>query len=359
MKNILITGSLGYIGSVLSQYLQEKGYDCNGYDTGFFRDCILYPPGENKTIIKDAKNIGKEDLQKIDVVVHLAGISNNPFGNLDPSKIYDPTRAYSDRIAKLCKDAGTRFIFASSCSVYGIGQNSLLDENSQTNPQTPYALNKLQIEQDLEKISDSKFSPIALRFATVFGPSPRIRFDLVVNMLVGMALTSGKIILNSNGMSWRPSVHILDVCKAINQSIDLEYNEGCPLILNVGETENNLRVIDIANIVKEKVDGTTIHFLKNNPKFDNKGLIQDKNIKNGVDTRTYKVSFEKVKKYLNGFECDWSVEKGIENMIDGLERMNLTETKFKDINFYRLQKIEYLLKQGYLSDELVWKNNKN
>ena len=220
MKNILITGSSGYLGSVLFEYLEDAGYNCLGLDTGFFSDALLYPAPLAKTTIKDVRYLTDDDLRGMDVVVHLAGISNDPMGKLDPSLIYDPTRLYSLNIAKMCKKLGVRFIFASSCSVYGIGGSTLLGESSFTNPQTFYSINKKQIEDDLQSISDKSFSPIALRFATVFGSSARIRFDVVVNMLVGMAVADKVITLNSDGKSWRPNLHIQDLCQSIKCAID-------------------------------------------------------------------------------------------------------------------------------------------
>ena len=163
MKRILVTGSLGYLGSILTKTLAESGFDCIGYDAGFFKDCLLYPPPATETVFRDARDITEEDFKGIDVVVHLAGISNDPMGKLDAARVYDPTRVYSLNIAKLCKKLGVRFIFASSCSVYGLGEDELLTELSPTHPQTYYSLNKLQIEEDLRSISDKDFSPIALR----------------------------------------------------------------------------------------------------------------------------------------------------------------------------------------------------
>ena len=226
MKRILVTGSLGYLGSVLTSYLVEAGYDCMGYDTGFFKDSLLYPPPLTPTVFRDARDITQSDLKHIDVVIHLAGISNDPMGKLDAASIYDPTRTYTFKIAKMCKKLGVKFIFASSCSIYGLGVDELLTEESQVFPQTGYSMNKLQVEEDLRSISDSSFSPISLRFATVFGNSPRIRFDVVINMLTGMAMANKTIVLNSDGKAWRPNLHILDLCMAVRCAIDLDYRRG-------------------------------------------------------------------------------------------------------------------------------------
>lgn len=351
MRKILITGSLGYIGSVLTPFLEAKGYECVGYDVGFFKDCLLYPARETKTIFTDARDMDEEDLKGIDAVVHLAGISNDPLKKLDAAGVYNPTRAYTMRLATMCKKQGIKFIFASSCSVYGLGGEELLTEASSTHPQTGYSLNKLQIEEDLASLSDKNFSPIALRFATVFGPSPRMRFDVVVNMIVGMAFTEGKIIMNSDGTPWRPNLHILDLCGTIWRTIELDYREGKCLILNIGDEANNLQVIQIAKIIQGAVPGCELTFLHKNPELDSEGLIQDRKVHGGTDTRTYKVSFARMRKVL-GMRCGRSVEDGAEEMAEMFRKFPLTKDIFKNPNFYRLQKLESLHEKGLISDEL-------
>lgn len=343
---ILVTGSLGYIGSVLMPYLKNYDYDCMGLDAGFFKDCLLYPIKEENTVLKDIREITEDDLKNVDVVVHLAGIANDPMKTLEPEKVYEPGRRYTYRLASLCKELGIKFIFASSCSVYGAASSEISDEKSTPNPVTPYSLNKLQIEEDLRKLSGENFSPIILRFATVFGLSPRMRFDIVVNMFVGMALTSGEITLNSKGEVWRPFVHIKDACKAIRYSIESDFEH--PLILNVGDTSQNYQIIQLANIVKKEILGTKITFLAGKDE-----LVEDRKITDGVDKRDYKLSFEKIKETLKGFTCEWTVRKGIENMRDNFKKLGLTKEDFKNINFYRLQKMEYLLKNNYISDDLT------
>ncbi len=351
---ILVTGSLGYLGSVLTGYLVEAGYKCIGYDTGFFRDCLLYPAPVTETVLRDSRDIEASDLKGVDAVVHLAGISNDPFGDLDAAKVYDPTRVYTARLAQLCKANSVRFVFASSCSVYGKGQPGLCDEDSPTSPQTPYSLNKLQIEQDLAALSDSNFSPIALRFATAFGPSPRVRFDLVINMLAGMALTTGRIILNSDGTPWRPNVHILDICKSIKFALESGFNGGRLLVLNVGSEANNLQIIEIARRIQAQVPGCELNFLAQRPDLDKEGLVQDRKVKGGVDTRTYRVSFDRISKVFPGFRCDWSVTEGIADLLEKLRSVGLTQEQFKSRNYYRLQKIDSLYREKKLSDELRW-----
>jgi nucleoside-diphosphate-sugar epimerase len=358
MKKILVTGSSGYLGSVLLNYLTERGYDCTGYDTYFFRDTLLYPAYADKTKLLDARDITEKDLEGFDVVVHFAGISNDPVGKLDPARVYDPTRAYAKAIATMCKKLGIRFIFASSCSIYGLGKESLLTEESEVFPQTGYSLNKLQVEQDLRSLADKDFSPIALRFATVFGPSPRIRFDVVINMLTGMAVADKMIVLNSDGKAWRPNLHILDVCKSIRCSIDFDYKGGELLVMNVGSDENNLQIIEIAKIIQRAVPGCELKFLNENPELDKEGLIRDRKVQ-GADTRTYKVSFEKIQQTLPGFvQCDWSVEKGVIDLAGKLQEAGLTREIFKKRGFYRLQQLEYLYESGFISDDLIWISNK-
>lgn len=352
---VLVTGSQGYLGSVLTGFLAEAGHDCVGFDTGFFSDSLLYSSPLTSTIVRDARAITEADLRGMDAVVHLAGISNDPMGSLDANSVYDPTRIYSLDIAKMCKNLGVRFVFASSCSVYGRGGEGKLVESSLTNPQTPYSLNKLQIEKDLSIISDKDFSPIALRFATVFGSSPRIRFDVVINMLTGMAVADRVIVLNSDGKAWRPNLHIIDACESIKRAIELDYDDGELLVLNVGSDNNNLRIIDIAQIIQGIVPGCEIKFLSNNPDLDKEGLIRDRKImRAGGDTRTYKVSFEKIARVFQGFKCQWSVECGVKEMVERFSAIPLSHELFKNRGFYRLQQLEHLYESGHLSDDLLW-----
>jgi len=313
-KTVLVTGSLGYIGSRLAGFLQQHGIRCIGYDTGFFQDCTLCPPADPPTVLKDLQTFDPRDLDGVDAVVHLAGMSNDLVGSLSPERMYDPTRAYTRKLAMACKAAGISLVFASSCSVYGIGAEELVTERSATHPQTPYSLNKLQIEQDLLAMSDGTFSPIILRFATVFGLSPRMRFDIVVNMLVGMALTARKVVLNSDGKAWRPHLHIEDACQAIASCLALPGRLEHPLLLNVGDSRNNFQIVDVAELVARQVPGCTVEFLipgRSGQREEVLSLVQDRKIHDGVDTRTYRVSCEQITEALPGFRCRWSVEEGV------------------------------------------------
>jgi nucleoside-diphosphate-sugar epimerase len=360
MKKILVTGANGYLGSVLVPYLRNKNrtYSVLPLDIGFFNKCTLYKKEKEKNeqvIYKDVRDISVADLKKVDAIVHLAGISNDPLNKISPDLIYNPTREYTLRLAKLAKSLNIRFIFASSCSVYGAANTkSLLDEHSSTNPKTGYSLNKLQIEKDLEKIADKNFFPICLRFATIFGMSKYIRFDLVINMLVAMALINKKIILNSNGRAWRPNLYIEDACSAIDSALKYKKNKKDKkiLILNVGRNDNNLKIIDIAKKIKNLIKGSKIFFLDKN---GNSNLIADRKIKKGKDNRTYKVSFNKIKKKFINYNCKYTVEHGIKKIINDLKKIKLTEKIFYNKKFYRLQYLEYLYQKKKINSSLKWK----
>ena len=352
-KNVLIIGSQGYLGSRLSIYLKQHGCNCSSIDTGFFKEGLLTSIDDTTTISKDARLIVEDDLTNFDSVILLAGISNDPFGNMSSEQIYDPTRDYALKIASMCKKLRIQFLYPSSCSVYGAASDEFLNEDSQTNPQTPYSINKLQVEEGLSLMADENFTPIALRFGTVYGISPRIRFDVVINMLCGLVLTTNKITLNSNGMAWRPHLHIDDACQSFQRCLDWNPKKGELIILNVGQNEDNYQVLDIANIIHSNVEGSELNYL-DQAKDDANELVKDRKIQDGVDTRSYKVLFEKIEATLPGFECKWNVETGILNLLDELKKIGLTKDSFCIREFYRLQQIEFLHKSKQIDDDLFW-----
>ena len=351
MKKILIIGSQGYLGSRLTDYLLSHGYHCVGTDIGFFQYGILYYPMNVPTWNIEAKNITETILTDFDVVILLAGISNDPLENLDAEMMYNSTREYAMRIAQMCKKLNIRFVFPSSCSVYGIA-DGVVDEDGETSPQTHYSSNKLQIEQDLSNLADESFSPIALRLATVFGISPRMRFDLVINMLCGMAVTQKQVILNSDGQSWRPHLHIDDACQAIKSCIDWDYRDGSLMVLNVGRNDNNWKIINVAKLIASKVPGCELSFLGKSSIKDSENLVMDRKIQDGVDKRTYQVSFNQIHDLLPQFNASWDLEAGIDNLIDQLKYWELNETKFKQRDFYRLQQVEHLNRTNQMDQEL-------
>ena len=260
---VLIIGAQGYLGSKLVNYLSlKKNIKCIAYDTGFFKKSIIQKDNLFYTKKIDARHIQENDILGFDVVILLSAISNDPFGHLDPKNIYNPTRDYALKIANFCKKNKIKFIFPSSCSVYGASNlTEMLSEQSDVNPQTFYSKNKLEIEKGLDEMSGNGFSPIALRLATVYGMSPRIRFDVVINMLVAMAKTTNKIKLNSNGLAWRPNLYIDDACEAFYQSIITVFDNNILNIINIGRDEDNLKIIDIANLIKNEIPGSEIVFL--------------------------------------------------------------------------------------------------
>jgi len=306
-SRILITGARGYIGSRMAPYLQRRGYEVVGLDTSYFSDQPLVELAEYETIVKDVRFLNAADLNNIDVVIFLAGMMNETVGNLSSERIYDPIRVNTTRVARLCKELGIRFIFSSSCSVYGIGSDDLLNETAEVKPQTAYAVNKYQIEQDLQELSGDGFSPIALRLSTVFGLSPAMRFDMLINMLAGMAHTSGEIILNSDGSSWRPHIHIEDVCEAFKSAVEFDYTGPELLVMNAGQDVNNVQTLQIARIVQQLVPGTDLSFLNDMPQLaqvDREligGSTAPESVRDGRDTRTYQVSFSKIHATLPDF----------------------------------------------------------
>jgi len=353
-KKILIIGSQGYLGSRLTEYLGDRGYKCSALDTGFFKEGELTSVDPITTIKKDVRLVDEGDIQGFDTVILLAGISNDPFGHMSAEQIYDPTRDYALSVASICKKLGIQFIYPSSCSVYGAANEGFLTEESETNPQTPYSINKLQVERGLALLADKTFSPIALRFGTVYGFSSRIRFDVVINMLCGLALTTNKVTLNSNGEAWRPHLHIEDACESFKCCIDWNPNIGKLTVFNVGQNEDNFKVIDIAKIIHTNVEKSELTYLSGSKDMDGNDLVKDRKIQDGVDKRSYKVSFDKIHSVLPNFNCHWTVKKGIKSLLDQLIKLNLDRDTFNRREFYRLQQIEYLHKDKQINDDLFW-----
>ncbi len=337
---VLITGTEGYLGSLLPPLLIERGHEIIGVDTGFYKVGWLYngTPVTAKTLTKDIRNITPEDLQGVNAVVHMAELSNDPAGQLSPTITYDINHKGSVRLAELAKKAGvSRFVYMSSCSVYGVATTGDVTEESPVNPQTAYAECKTLVERDLQPMADDNFSPTFMRNATAFGASPRMRFDIVLNNLSGLAWTTNEIKMTSDGTPWRPLAHALDICKAIVCALEAPQEAVHNQIFNVGDTSNNYRVKEIAEIVAGVFTGCKLSFGDS-----------------GADNRSYRVSFEKINTQLPGFKCDWNAERGAKQLYDIFKSIDMQEDTFSSRGFTRLKQLEYLIRTQQIDQDFFW-----
>jgi nucleoside-diphosphate-sugar epimerase len=338
---ILVTGTEGYIGSLLAPVLMQRGHEVLGIDTGFYKVGWLYNGTKlsAKTFNKDIRHITLEDLQGVDAVVHMAELSNDPAGQLSPKITYDINHKGSLAIATLAKAAGVRrFVYMSSCSVYGVATCNDVTEESPVNPQTVYAECKTLVEQDVKRMADDSFSPTFLRNATAFGASPRMRFDIVLNNLAGLAWTIKEIKMTSDGTPWRPLVHVLDICKAIACVLEAPRDIVHNQIFNVGDTAHNYQVKEIAQIVAEIFKGCKLSFGDS-----------------GADNRSYRVSFDKINKTLPGFKCDWNAQTGVQQLFDLFTQIDMSTDTFLFRGFTRLKQLEYLTHTQQIDKEFFWR----
>ncbi|MEZ5259339.1 MAG: SDR family oxidoreductase [Ilumatobacteraceae bacterium] len=285
-----MTGTEGYLGCLLAGVLMREGHEVLGVDTGYYKAGWLYNGVDlsPKTLEKDLRDITAEDLAGIDAIVHMAELSNDPLGQLAPNITYDVNHKGSVRLANLARENGVRrFVYMSSCSVYGVATEPVVSETSEINPQTAYAECKAMVERDVQPMAGDDFVPTFLRNSTAFGASPRQRFDIVLNNLMGLAWTTKEIKMISDGSPWRPLVHALDIAKAISCVLDAPEDDVRGQILNVGSNEQNYQVREIAEIVAEQVPGCTLSF------------------GDGSDNRSYQVNFDKIHATLPKFSCDW------------------------------------------------------
>lgn len=344
---ILIGGSNGYIGTKLCEFLKNKNYDFESFDNNLFEKCLLYPiKHKYKTTSKDVRDIDDEYLKNFDVYIHLPGISNNPVDNFkNKKKIYDITRDYTKKIALQCKKNKVKFIFASSCSVYGEGKKKNLTEKSKCNPITYYSKNKLEIEKDLRSISDKNFSPIVLRISTLFGFSPRMRFDLALPMFLVMSKLNKKIQLNSDGQSWRPHLYLEDLIKIFEKCIFLKNKSFT--VINVGSNLNNFKIIDVAQLIC-RLTKSKLNFLS----AKNKNLlIKDKTVNYGKDRRNYSVSFSKIERIFPSFKFT-SVKNGLMKDIKIVNKLKLPKNILKNKKYFRLYYLSYLFKSKKIDKNL-------
>jgi nucleoside-diphosphate-sugar epimerase len=341
---IFLTGVEGYIGVVLAPMLMQRGHEVVGTDTGYYRDGWLFTnsqmyPCFPKFINKDLRNISEEDLQGIDAVVHLAELSNDPLGQHNPEVTNKINHQGSVHLATLAKNIGIeRFVYTSSCSVYGLGKGDFLDETCGVNPQTAYAECKVKVERDVGAMADDNFSPTFLRNATAYGASPRMRFDIVLNDLSALAWTTKKIAMISDGTPWRPLVHVSDICRAIISALDAPKTSVHNQIFNVGHSGDNYQIKDIAEIVGNEIPGCEVTMGNS-----------------GGDNRSYRVNFDKITTQLPGFKCEWNAEKGARQLHDVYRQIDMSSETYQARPFTRLKQINYLLATGQLDDEFFWR----
>ncbi len=342
---LLITGVEGYIGCLLAPLLQARGHDIVGLDTGYYRDGWLFSdralvPGFPRTINCDVREIGPEHVQGLDAIVHLAELSNDPLGENNPDITFQINHQASVRLAELAKAAGVkRFVYTSSCSVYGVADGAEpMTERSPLNPQTAYAQCKTLVERDLAAMASASFAPTILRNATAYGASPRMRFDIVLNNLCGIAATTGKITMTSDGTPWRPLVHVLDICEAIACALDAPQECIQGEIFNVGHDADNYQVREIAQIVANVYPGCKLEF----------GAA-------GGDNRSYRVDFTKIHRQLPGFRCTWDARKGARQLHDVFTRIGLDSAGFAARPFTRLKQLKYLAASGQIDERLFWR----
>lgn len=338
---VLLTGHLGYIGVEAVPILRAAGHEIVGLDTGLYNECdFAAPPDEVPELdVRDFRDVRPSDLAGFDAVVHLAALSNDPLGDLNPNLTYDINLEGSIALAKAAKEAGvSRFLFSSSCSLYGAGVDGLLDESAPFNPVTPYGESKIRVEQTLSELADESFSPTYFRNATAYGVSRRLRADIVVNNLVGYAVTTGKVLLKSDGSPWRPLVHIGDIIGAMSAALTAPKESIHDQAFNVGKNGENYRIRDVANMVAEVVPDCEVAFAEGA----------------SPDIRNYRVDFSKIETKLPGFEAQWTLRAGIEELHDAYSRAGLTEDEFLGPRYYRLKTVQGLLDRGALDSTLRW-----
>jgi nucleoside-diphosphate-sugar epimerase len=341
---ILVTGTEGYIGARMAPILAARGHEITGLDTGFYRDGCLYldplgMPVAPRTIYRDLRTVEARDLEGFDAVVHLAELSNDPLGENRPEVTFQINHAGSVRLAKAAREASVRrFVYASSCSVYGFASSGdYVDETSPTNPQTAYAQCKVNVERDLKPMASADFCVTFLRNATAYGPSPRMRFDIVLNDLCALAWTKKKIAMVSDGSPWRPIVHLEDIIEAVCCTLEAPADAVNGEIFNVGATSENYRIRELAAIVAEAFPGCEV----------------SAGPPNG-DKRSYRVSFEKAREKLPGFACRWKARDGARELRRIFERIEFGTAEYEARAFTRLKQLRYLLRTAQIDSDLFW-----
>ena len=337
---ILVTGDKGYIGTILVPMLIAHGHIAVGLDSDLYQRCTF---GDNlpeiQLIRKDLRDVEATDLDGFDAIMHLAALSNDPLGNLNPDLTYEINYRASVRLAKLAREAGVpRFVFSSSCSTYGAAGEQMLTEEADFNPVTPYGFSKVYVEQEVSGLADANFSPTFLRNATAYGISPRMRFDIVLNNLVAWAYSTGKVLIKSDGTPWRPIVHIEDISRAfiavLNAPREVVHNQA----FNVGRNDQNYRIRELAEIVRDTVPGCQIEYARDA----------------GPDQRTYRVDFSKIAQVLPEFKPQWDARRGAQELYEAYRTSDLRLDEFEGPKYKRIDHIKQLLRDGLLDSSLRW-----
>lgn len=340
---VLVTGHKGYIGAVMTPMLVEAGHDVVGMDSDLYRECTFGDESlQVPSMEKDIRDATVEDLEGFDAVIHLAALSNDPLGNLNPEITFDINHRGSVHLAKQAKQAGVKlFLFSSSCSNYGAAGDNLVNEQATLNPVTPYGHSKVLTEKDLTQLADDNFSPVFLRNATAYGVSSRHRFDIVLNNLTAWAFATGKVFLKSDGSPWRPIVHIADITRAFMACLTAERELIHNQAINVGIDSENYRIREIAEIVQRTVPNCQLDYAKDA----------------GPDTRCYRVDCSKAKRLLKDFHPQWNATKGAEELYQAYQRIGLKLEEFEGSRYRRIDQIRKLLDKGKLDSNLRWRTS--